>query len=55
MTASTIRIDDLRADVGDRRRQHAGNQREQGEHDAEHFVGGPDERKRATAVGEHAE
>jgi len=31
------RIDDLRADVGDPRRQHAGNQREQGEHDAQRF------------------
>ena len=49
------RIDDLRADVGDRRRQHAGHQREQGEHDAERFVGGPDELERAAAVGEHAE
>ena len=48
-------MDDLRADIGDARGQHAGNQREQGEHDAEQLVGGPHERKRATAVGEDTE
>ena len=49
------RVDDLRADVGDRRRQHAGNQREHGERDAERLVGGPHEIERAAAVGEHTE
>ena len=41
--------------IGDRRRQHAGNQREHGKRDAERFVGGPHQIERAPAVGEHAQ
>ncbi len=46
-------IDDLRADVGDARRQHAGNQREHGESDAQGLVGAPHQPERAAAVVEH--
>jgi hypothetical protein len=48
-------IDDLRTDIGDRRGQYAGNQREYGEGDAERFVGGPDQVQRAAAIGEYSE
>jgi hypothetical protein len=49
------RIDDLRADKGDARRQHPGEHRQYCERDAECFVGGPNQLERPPAIGEQAE
>jgi hypothetical protein len=48
------RVDNLRADIGHARRQHAGNQREHGERDGERPVGAPDQPQGAAAVFEHS-
>jgi hypothetical protein len=44
------RIDNLRADIGHARRQHAGNQRQHGERNAQCLVGAPDQPERTAAV-----
>ena len=48
-------VHDQRADPGDRGGQHAAEQRQHAERDAERAIRGPDELERMAAVAEHAE